>query len=295
MLPAEFWRQACRRLFASYLFIAMLALAFPHRPAAWPVLLLVHMFAIVLLLGIGPAPITAHYVAGRWPRAAGLIADWYPLVLMPLLYTELAVLNVAVHNGQYFDDIILRWEAALFGGQPSRDLAAALPWLPLSEFLHFSYISYYLIIYGPFVLLYLRGRIADHQRAVFTIMLTFFAHYVFFIYFPVQGPRYLFPAPGGELASGPMYNLAHQILEAGSSRGAAFPSSHVGVSFVQTALAFLLLRKWAPVLLVLSIGLAVGAVYGGFHYATDAVLGLLYGLLLFAVAPRLAKWLTTAA
>jgi membrane-associated phospholipid phosphatase len=154
--------------------------------------------------------------------------------------------------------------------------------------LHFAYISYYLIIYGPFLLLYLRGQTTDHQRAAFTVMLTFFAHYVFFIYFPVQGPRYLFPPPSGEIAHGPMYNIAHQILEAGSSRGAAFPSSHVGVSFAQTAMAFVVLKRWAPLLAVLSTGLAVGAVYGGFHYATDAVLGFGYAMLLFFAAPSIA-------
>ena len=291
MQSADFWRRALRRLFALYLFISGLALLFPHRPRAWLVVLVVHVFGIVLLLGIGPAPITPNWFAARWPRLAKFIGDWYVLGLMPALYTELALLNVAVHNGRYFDDVVLRWEEQLFGGQPSRELAAAMPWLPLSEVLHFSYIAYYLIIYGPFVLLYMRGRRDDHQRAAFTIMLTFFAHYLFFIYFPVQGPRYLFPAPSGEIENGLMYQLAHKILEAGSSRGAAFPSSHVGVSFAQTAMCFLLLKRWAPLLLVLSTGLAVGAVYGGFHYATDAVAGLVFGLLLFFIAPRVARML----
>ena len=280
-MDETYWRRATRHLFAVYLLVSGAALCFPHRPAAWPVLLIAHLGGAALLFG-------ADRVNLRIPD---LIKDWYLLALVPLLYTELALLNVAVHNGRYFDEIILRWEEQIFGGQPSRELAAAFPNLLLSEFLHFSYIAYYLIIYGPFVYWYVKGRRADHQRATFTIMLTFFAHYIFFIYFPVQGPRYLFPAPAGEIASGPMYNLAHQILEAGSSRGAAFPSSHVGVSFAQTAMTFMLLRRWAPVLVVLSTGLAVGAVYGGFHYATDAVTGFLYAMLIVLAAPRVAKWL----
>ena len=275
------WRRATRHLFAVYLLVSGAALVFPHRPSAWPLLLIAHVGGAALLF-------TADRIRMRIPN---IIKDWYLLALVPLLYTELAVLNVAVHNGHYFDDIILRWEEQIFGGQPSRELAAAFPNLLLSEFLHFSYIAYYLIIYGPFVYWYLKGRRADHQRATFTIMLTFFAHYIFFIYFPVQGPRYLFPAPTGDIASGPMYNLAHQILEAGSSRGAAFPSSHVGVSFAQTAMTFLMLKRWAPVLVVLSTGLAVGAVYGGFHYATDAVTGFVYAMLIVLAAPRIAKWL----
>jgi membrane-associated phospholipid phosphatase len=49
------------------------------------------------------------------------------------------------------------------------------------------------------------------------------------------------------------------------------------------------------VLLVLSTGLAVGAVYGGFHYATDAVAGFLFGLLLVIAAPTVARWLVRRA
>lgn len=289
MQSADFWRRALRRLFALYLFLSGIALLFPNRPRAWLILLLLHVFGIVLLLGVGPAALGANWMAARWPRVGRFIGDWYALLIMPLLYSELAVLNVAVHNGRYFDETILRWEEQLFGGQPSRELAAAMPSLPLSEFLHFSYIAYYLIIYGPFLLWYFRGRHDAHQRAAFTIMLTFFAHYLFFIYFPVQGPRYLFDAPGGDIANGFFYNLAHRILEAGSSRGAAFPSSHVGVSFAQTALTIVMLKAWSPIIGLLSIGLAVGAVYGGFHYATDAAAGFLFGLFLFAIAPALAR------
>lgn len=287
-------RLAIRRLFAAYLIVAGAALAFPHRPAMWLPLLALHIAGIIILLQIGPYRSVLAALAARWPRTIRVIGDWYALALIPALYTELAILNVSVFNGRYFDSVILGWEESLFGGQPSVELSRAWPFLPLSEFLHFSYLSYYLIIYGPPIYLYLRGKRAAHQQAVFTLMLTFFAHYVFFIYFPVQGPRYLFAAPGGEIARGFFYNLAHQVLEAGSARGAAFPSSHVGVSFAQAAFTWAVLPRVAPVLFFMSAALAVGAVYGGFHYATDALCGMLFGLFLFALAPRLARGLARA-
>ena len=283
-------RRALRRLFAVYLFLSGIALVFPHRPDGWLLLAAAHVLGILLLLQVGQFRNLLARLSQRAPRSSAFIADWYGLILIPALYSELAVLNQSVFDGKYFDSIILGWEQALFAGQPSRDLAIAWPILPLSELLHFSYISYYLIIYGPAIYIYLRGHRDAHQRIAFTLLLTFFAHYLFFIYFPVQGPRYVFPAPvAGEISTGFFYQLAHRILEAGSSQGAAFPSSHVGVSFAQTALVFLYAPALAPVVLLLSVGLAVGAVYGGFHYATDAVCGLLFGLLLFALAPRVAK------
>lgn len=275
------------RLFAVYLLLAGAALLLPQRPAAWPLLALLHL--AVLLLAWPPAAVQG--VIDHWrtraPRTSRVLLDWYPVLLIPALYLELAILNRAVHGGTYFDGTVQAWEQALFGGQPSRDLAAAAPFPWLSELLHFGYLSYYLIIYVPPLLLYLGGRVPAFRRAVFTLLLAFFVHYLFFVYFPVQGPRYLFAAPGGELAEGALYQLTHRLLEAGSSQGAAFPSSHVGVAVAQTLTMLRFERRLVPWLAPLTLLLALGAIYGGFHYAIDAVCGALLGGLAVLAAPAL--------
>jgi len=287
-------RRAMDRLFGAYLLLSGMALVFPGRPPAWPAPLLLHLVGAALAFGVGPLPHLLRAFARRAPRVARVIHDWYPLAAIPLLYKELATLNVAVWGGHFFDTVILGVEQAVFGTQPSYALSRALPYLALSEPLHASYLSYYFIIYGPPLVLYFLGRRGDFRRLVFPLMLTFFVHYLFFVYFPVQGPRYLFPAPGGVLADGPVYRLAHRLLEAGSSRGAAFPSSHVAVTTAQTILVFRFLPRLGPFVAVLAVGLAFGAVYGGFHYATDAVVGCLMGVLLVLAAPAvqraLLKW-----
>ncbi len=82
------------------------------------------------------------------------------------------------------------------------------------------------------------------------------------------------------------------MLEVGSSRGAAFPSSHVGVSVAQTLIVFRFLRPLTPLIGLLALGLACGAVYGGFHYATDVCAGALLGSLSVLLAPRIYNWLS---
>jgi len=287
-------RRALRRLMAGYLLVAGSAFLFPHRPPDWLPMLALHLAGVALLLPSPPLRRLYLAIQERWPRMAGGVRDWYALVVMPFLYTELASLNRSVYGGRFFDEWIQGLELGLFRGQPSHDLASALPYLPLSEALHFFYLSYYLIIFVPPLYLYIRGRKGDHQRMVFNLMLAFLAHYLFFIFFPVQGPRYLFPAPQGPLSEGFVFHLTHRILEAGSSQGAAFPSSHVGVSVAQTAMVFLLWRRAAPWLTVATAGLALGAVYGGFHYGIDALCGLIYGLALFSLGPRLARLFAAA-
>jgi membrane-associated phospholipid phosphatase len=264
------------RLFGAYALVSGLALAFPARPAAWPAFALVHAAAVGIGFGVAPARRAWSAFAHRAPTAARLLGDWYPLLLLPALYIELAVLNRSVFDGRYFDTLVMGWEQAVFHTQPSRVLAQAAPHRWLSEILHAGYLSYYAIVFVLPLVLYATGRRQAFREAVFTLMLGFFAHYLFFVWLPVQGPRYLFPPPAPD-AQGPAYRLAHGVLEAGSSQGSAFPSSHVGVSATQSANALRFVPILSPLLMLLTALIGVGAVYGGFHYAIDAIAGLALG------------------
>ena len=265
-------------LLGGYLLIGAAALLFPGRPPAWPAWLALHLLGALVLLAPGRVRGWRARAAAAAPRGARFLSDWYPLLLVPAFYFDLSILNLAVHEGRYFDAVVQDWDAALFGGQPSRALAARWPGLALSEALHLSYLSYYAIIYVPPILLYAAGRTTAFRELVLAVMLTFVAHYLFFIFFPVQGPRYLFDAPAGGIERGPIYRATHWLLDNASSRGTAFPSSHVGVA---AAISLTLLR-YAPRIGVVTLAttalLALGAVYAGFHYATDVCVGAAFGL-----------------
>jgi len=275
------------RLFAVYAFTGGAALLFPHRPPEWPLLAAVHLLAVFAGFGSAPFVRTWKRAIARWPRALTAIGDAYPIALIPFLYAELPSLNRSIWNGRYFDETILRIEEAVFQAQPSVEWARAMPVPVLSEVLHAAYLSYYFIIFVPPVLIWWKAGTPAFRNAVFALMLTFLVHYLFFIWLPVQGPRYLFPPPGGAIAQGTVFNLTHRILEAGSSQGAAFPSSHVGVAVAQTLIVYRYLPRLWPLIAVLAVGLAAGAVYGGFHYATDAIVGAALGAAAVAAAPSL--------
>lgn len=206
---------------------------------------------------------------------------WLPLMLLPLLYFEVALLNRSLHGGRYFDATVIGWEQFLFGGMPSQTWAELAPYLWLSELLHAAYLAYYAIIVVPPLVLFIQKRYEAMRQVVFIFMLVSLVHCLVFIFFPVQGPRYLFPAPtAGPIEQGWLYRLTHWILETGSSQGTAFPSAHVAVSFAQTAISFRVLPRWGWSLLGLSLLLAASTVYGGFHYLIDALAGGGLGLLL---------------
>lgn len=221
------------------------------------------------------------------PTLAGVLRAWYPFALVPLLYTLVPTLHHGVHGGRLFDDVVMQWEQWLFGGQPARELAAAAPTLLVSEPLHAAYLSYYALVWAPALWFYLRERTDAFREATSAFVLASLLCFIVFVHFPVQGPRYLFPAPSaGGIDSGLLQRLTHAILEAGSSRGAAFPSGHVAVAVAQAIVVW----RWAgaragALVWLVALLLAGGAVYGGFHYAIDAVAGLVAGVVAASVGP----------
>lgn len=253
------------------------------------------LYALVFGGGTGAVIAAIHLVvlvgirlARRWTPERGLAAfvrAAYPTMLMPFMYRELARLNRFVTE-RTFDDIVIGWEGALFGWQPSLDLSAMLPSFAASEVIHLGYMSYYLLIPIALAAAFFAGGREGAHRAAFTLMLAFYVCYACFIAFPVAGPRYEFARIGGALADGSMYSIVHDILESGSSKGTAFPSSHVAASLAVVLAAAREDRRWLWALAVPEILLIFGTVYGRFHYAIDAVVGLGFGLAAWAAAPR---------
>jgi len=256
--------------------------------------------AITAALGLGfgggtGALVAAAHLAGilaihairRWTPSrglAGFLRGAYPVMLTPFLYRELATLNRFLTT-RYFDGAVQAWDAALFGGQPSMFLSDALPWFPLSEALHLGYGAYYAIVPIALVGVYVTRGQAALVRTAFAVASAFFLCYLAFIAFPVAGPRYEFERIGGDLSGGAFYRVVHVILEGGSSRGTAFPSSHIAASLSAVLSAGREDRRWLWILLVPEAALAIGTVYGRFHYGIDALAGVLVGLAIVWLAP----------
>lgn len=214
---------------------------------------------------------------GATVRAFG---DLAPLAIGPLLYMEIPRL-IAVAGTGFHDAAISGWEQALFGAQPSRLLAGALPYAWLSELLHAGYLSYYLVIFIPPLLLYARRERRGFAQTTLALTIVYTMCWSIYVLYPVAGPRYLWRAPA-HVPNGFFRRLAVSVLASGSSRGAAFPSSHMAVSVVQTGMALYWQRRVGLVLVALSLLIGVGAVYAGFHYAVDMVCGALLGAAIVA-------------
>lgn len=218
---------------------------------------------------------------------------FYPVALTPLLYMELAPLN-QVHVTGYFDATVMDWEQALFGSQLAMDFSDWYGRIWFSEMLHLGYFSYYLIVPGAAATAFLLKGPRALERASFTIALAFFTCYLCFAVFPVAGPRYDFPQIAGEAADGKMFAVVHALLESGSSKGTAFPSSHVAATMSAWFATGRESKRVFWIMAPFAVSLTLGTVYGRFHYGIDATVGLVVAMTAYLATPWLMRRLEDA-
>lgn len=244
------------------------------KPWAGWVLAANALLATLVLLLARPGP-------GRTGR---LLREIYPILLLPVLYGSLDLLNG--FDVRVWDPVVQRWEAALFGGQIARTWWQEAPSRFWSTLLHAAYFAYYLIVPFP-VIWFLARRQPDAARYAVSLMAgTFLLCYLAFLVVPVAGPYYEFPRPDGMFVDNWAARLVYATLDHGSSYGAAFPSSHVAATVAAVLGLWLGAPRVALLFVVPTALLTVGVVYCQMHYAVDALAGLVVPFLLLPIIPR---------
>jgi hypothetical protein len=174
-------------LLVGYLLLtSVFLLAFPHHIPTWPLLLSLHLVAIVAIL---------RGAAAR-PKNPVLrvIRDWYPIAMFVPLYSELSALTNLFTHLRY-DTLVAAWEQGIFGGQPSQTLRVLLPSKAISEYAHFSYFYYYFVPTTLALGLYVGGQRAKFSQALTATLLSFLSCCLVYMLFPVVGPYHHFGHP----------------------------------------------------------------------------------------------------
>lgn len=152
------------------------------------------------------------------------------------------------------------------------------------------------------------------EKVSFVIVTAFFIYYLIYIFVPVAGPQFYFPAIGGdnvaqgifpaigdyfnhnqELLPGPgyehgfFYNLVESSQQVGERPTAAFPSSHVGMSTILMIMAWRGSRRLFACLLPFYLLLCGATVYIQAHYLIDAIVGFFSAIVLYVVATWMFK------
>lgn len=237
----------------------------------------------VTLLTLAMA-LTVDDKSGRW-RA--LIRLGYLAVLFTFFYRNTGGLMDLLYDG-FLDDQVVRFEAAVFGTNPTIYFDQNLLGTWINEIMSFSYFSYYFMIPVFLVAVFLRGDYEVLKQSLTAISLTFFASYLLFILYPVEGPRWYFAEEYLNSIEGPLFRpLVEYVINNGAVRGGAMPSSHTGVAIVILMFCFRFYRRAAWWMLPLVVGLAAGTVWGRFHYVSDVIVGAAIAIVATVLARRI--------
>jgi len=236
----------------------------------------------LILFHLGAVAITvllANYVKPDWPRAARFFRYLYPLILMTFFYQFSGEL-VGMVTATLQDNHITAFEKSILGVNPT-------VWLDqhqhvvLTELLSAGYFSYYFLIPGLSLFLFFGRKDSELKRLVTALCVTFFISYLVFILYPAAGPRYFMDGFYQHQLTGPLFRpLVMFVIENAAFRGGAMPSSHVAVAVVVLYFAIRVYRKRGWLVAPVVFALAMGTVYGRFHYVTDVIVGIFMGLVI---------------
>ena len=239
-----------------------------------------------------------------WPvRALQLLRVAAQVVLLSYWYPDTYEFNRCLPN---LDHVFASAEQWVFGTQPAVEFARLLPQQWVSELLNMGYAFYYPMMLIILLWFFVR-KFHRFERAAFVLVASFFVYYVVFVFVPVAGPQFYFPAIGMDRVAqgifpaigdyfnlhpdlpadangghGLFYSLVEATQRVGERPTAAFPSSHVGVSTILMILSWRGgARRFFWLLMPFYVLLCLATVYIQAHYLIDAIAGLVTAPLVY--------------
>lgn len=270
----------------------------------WDRTLIVLMtFCLIYLYRLAPCKFSAFV---RIAIQMALLSYWYP---------DTFEFNRLFPN---LDHLFASAEQFLFGCQPAVAFQQNLPYQWVSEPLNMGYFSYYPMI-AVVAFFYFLKRFELFEKWSFIVVTSFFIYYFIYIFIPVAGPQFYFPAIGMDnvshgifpslgdyfthnykLLPGPgdqhgfFYGLVEGSQQVGERPTAAFPSSHVAISTILMLTAFRANKRLGVCLLPFYMLLCCATVYIQAHYLIDAVVGFISAFIVYVgVSKMYKKWFAT--
>ena len=236
-----------------------------------------------------------HY-SGEHPasRMLQILHSSYPLILYTFMFVEISRI-LTMFFPFWLEKHLIRWDLALFGVYPPVWVQQFFrPWL--SEFMAFSYWSYYMMFPLCAVLLYCRKNKQLFHSYVFSLSLTFYACYLAYPFLNARGPHDTLSHLYITRATAGFFDGMVRNVQAGVSiSGAAFPSSHVAAAWIVWIYLYKYKSIFGWLTLPLVLSLCVSIVYMQYHYAVDSIAGCIWVMLTYSLARYLERRIAPAA
>ena len=218
-----------------------------------------------------------------------LLQNILVFALMTFLYKETAMLNTLIFPK--IDGFLSHLDQKIFGFQPSVRFSETFDSWYFSELFYFGYFSYYLLPLAAFLIIYLKipQKIEEFS---FILITSFLLYYFTFILIPAEGPQFYFSFPENTIeAKGIFGNMVKLIQKNGEVPTAAFPSSHVGISWIVIFWLYQNFRKSVKYFIPFVVLLMFSTVYIKAHYFVDVVAGFISAPIVFFLTFKFYKFL----
>ena len=204
-------------------------------------------------------------------------------------------------------------EQWIFNCQPSVEFSKLCPDIWFSEPFNMGYFAYYPLI-AIVAIYYFVFKFEWFEKASFVIVTSFFLYYLIYIFVPVAGPQFYFPAigmdnveacnflsigdyfnhnaillPGPNFDQGLFFDLVEASQEVGERPTAAFPSSHVGISTILMIMAWRVNKKLCYGLTPFYVLLCCATVYIQAHYLIDVFAGWISAIAIYILSTWMYK------
>jgi hypothetical protein len=263
------------------------------------------MLMLYQRIGILCITLLLIYIYRRFPyKSMAFVRMGFQMSLLSYWYPDTFEFNRFLPNLDY---VFASLDQSLFGGQPALWFCEAFPYNWLSELFNLGYFSYYPMI-AAVGLFYFFCKYEHFEKFSFVIVTSFFIYYLIYIFVPVAGPQFYYPAigldnvakgifphigdyfnyhqqllPGAPYQHGLFFDLVEGSQSIGERPTAAFPSSHIGISTILMIYAWRGSKKLFASLTPFYILLCGATVFIQAHYLIDAIAGLVSAFIIYYI------------
>ena len=264
--------------------LILLTLVFQGRIPLWRSLLLNYILLLGLLFAFKLS--SDRKVIGK----VGTFSHHFsPILFVILIYESLG------HLIQYLqpdiDPRLIQIDFIIFGVHPTLWMEQwIVPWF--TDLMSLAYLSYYFIPVVLIVVLYMKDRMMEFDRAMFVLAFGYYVSFVGYILFPAVGPRYamdhLYSVP---LEGSFITDFVRDTLNAlEHNKRDCMPSGHTQIVLMALFLAYRYERVLSYIFLPIICGLILSTVYLRYHYVIDLLVGVALAIGCMVIGPLFHRW-----
>ena len=255
-------------ILATLALFSLLAVGFRAGVPGW--LLLVGKNAAVAVAVLVAAAVVPRV---RLPVLAFFLRTATVSLSYAYLFGAVDSLQLILH-GRFLDDFVLRFEAWLFGVQPTLWLERFVT-PSLTEWMMFCYVVYVPLYPVLCAVVWVRRGRAAAEEYFLALGLANVLCDAGFILFPVASPMYWMPDRFHVPLDGWVFTWVAELIRTRTHyAGGSLPSPHAAAATVMWVMAWRYHRPTFWLLSPVILSLYVSTFYGRFHYVTDAVFGI---------------------